>query len=571
LCRQPFQEVNSVHLQPPHKEISEDSEDPLRLTRVSSFNEADDRASAFNDVKDIRRIVRQWRADVAMCHHALDTRHLVSVSFSNTSAPRDISGAAGIDLMDLHPYTNQYGRRADKETEEERKNGAYSLTLQQTMENDFPQRTAEEKNGPDTYAEVIAAMRTEYPDDSGELTPWSGVEIPAFIGEFSREPFFDGAKSPEGANSPFANKYATDLDSRGRPLYTLNVNDHNWYDARHQDPYGILLHNRMWAAVMSGGAGVPAAWTDFVDQEDFHDIWDGIHEFLTSDSHDEIDFLGGGFEPVYPKVAFGSSKDFGDYVFERDNLHLTHDWKAPDNSFTVHPPGILEPSQFSARIAPVLYSVNHWEGKRNPPTFNVDCPQEWTFEVKILKQGDLDKGAVDAVKLENEATLLVTDGGTSETPQTVVQDVAYPFEVSSASTTVKAENSDDASDGHFWVEEYRFKNYVPPLRVYALQGLSGTPNMILGWVHNRQHNVVEVTDWDSPPTAITDATIHFTGLPNGVWSVKWFNPHANAGQQWVGTGTATASGGNLALTQSTGDSDAMPTSIQRDFAFIMTK
>ena len=115
------------------------------------------------------------------------------------------------------------------------------------------------------------------------------------------------------------------------------------------------------------------------------------------------------------------------------------------------------------------------------------------------------------------------------------------------------------------------KQGVRGVRVYALRGLSGDKAMVLGWVHNRKHNVVDVTDWESPPAAITDATIHFTELPNGAWTVKWFNPHANVGQQWVGTGTATASGGNLTLTQSTGDSDAMPTSIQRDFAFIMTK
>jgi len=139
------------------------------------------------------------------------------------------------------------------------------------------------------------------------------------------------------------------------------------------------------------------------------------------------------------------------------------------------------------------------------------------------------------------------------------------------------------------------KQGVCGLRVCALRGLSGSTAMVLGWVHSRKHNFLNVrpseenddgrmggfgakyyyhTGPETDPVLltsagvnITDATIHFENLgANTYWIVRWWDTETGALENTYDNQQADGSG-NLDLVQGTN----MPTPLEWDLALTMTK
>jgi hypothetical protein len=308
----------------------------------------------------------------------------------------------------------------------------------------------------------------------------------------------------------------------------------------------------------------------------------GLADFIA-----KIDFIGSNFQVVYPRVSFTGTPPaaYGDYSF---NPWRLQNETAEDYAFQVPMPGLVSPSEFSARISPWL-GTQGWcalseKPDWNPPVFTVSSPQEWTLRLKFTEK----QGGIGPQTLR----FTVNGSGTDKNIDEIVWECSLPS-MPAGDCTVKIENvtggehalkvgphdypnNPDPDPDH---AGFYFEGIVPPLRVYALSGPTPTPTgnqniatKVVAWVHNRKLNIMDADTWNSPGAnvpAIVNATIHFTGLtPSCSWTVEWWTDTTNlAGSASSTYQASTDEYGNLDLTQESN----MPASILQDAALILTK
>jgi hypothetical protein len=454
------------------------------------FREVDHAAGYYQ--KDSRAVLTTLLSDLAMYMHALDTHHMVGTSTSYEDPPRDILNAAGLDYLQPHQYVNRPG---------------YSRGAEQNSD----ALTAAEVNMPELHASLAEAYRTEFRDAAGNLNEFSGMDVPLIIGEYGRS---------RGAGDAFTPEYAQNM--------------------------AIWVHNQTWATLFSGSAGIPMAWDSCyillgqhwindnpsVDTDVWEDIMSPHYQALT-DFIQKIDFIGSDFQVVYPQVSFSSPPQAGYDNYSFNPWRLGNE-TAEDDAFQVPMPGLVSPSEFSARISPWL-GTQGWcalseNPDWNPPVFTVSSAETWTLRLKFNRKEGGD--------MPQQLRLMVN--GSMLDPTDIAVGATYHSwpNMPAGDCTVKIENvtsgnyalrvGDPANDPDPDHAGFHFEGTVSPLRVYALVG----SNTIIAWVHNRKYNIMDTMTWNesegkyefTAPDPIEHARILFTGLGLGsTWTATWWD------------------------------------------------
>jgi len=502
--------------------------------------------------KDSRAVLTTLLSDLAMYMHALDTRHMVGTSTSYATPPRDVQNAAGLDYLQPHDYANRVGN---------------SLAV----ERGDPLLKAAEVNMPEFHATIAESYRAEYRDGAGKLNEFSGMDAPLLIGEHGRN---------RGIGDDFTPEYAQNM--------------------------AIWVHNQAWATLFSGSAGIPMVWDSCYvllgkiwancDPPINTDVWEDImspHYQGITDFIQKIDFIGSDFQVVYPQVSFSSPPQAGYDNYSFNPWRLGNE-TAEDDAFQVPMPGLVSPSEFSARISPWL-GTEGWcalseNPDWNPPVFTVSSAQAWTLRLKFTEK----KGGVATHQLRLTVNNSALDP--DKDVYYVDKECFWP-NMPAGNCTVKIENVTADPLGQYALKVgapndlvnpepdphhagFHFEGIVSPLRVYALRGPTpaappanqNVATKVVAWVHNRKFNIMDADTWSSPGVnvpAIINATVHFTGLtPSCSWTVEWWTDTTDlAGSASSTYQVSTDEDGNLNLVQGTN----MPASILRDALVILTK
>jgi len=257
------------------------------------------------------------------------------------------------------------------------------------------------------------------------------------------------------------------------------------------DPQGIQWHNAQWASLLSGAAGSSALWwwADYIEPKNLYTHYRGLSNFAAA-----LDFAGSGFTPTQPAISPSN----------RSDLVLTGypDWgfRAEANHFVIHKDGTLVPGE--DRLAAYLYGLKDNAERRNPPTFEIDCPA--AAELRLVT------GAPHG----NPRLIATVDGKTAYSGSPA-KDATVTIPLTAGHHSLSLDNPETG-----WVEvaNYIFTAAAPPFKAYALQG----PNTVAAWIVNRGYNYAAVRDHGLPLP--TTGTLHFRTLAkSGVWSVAWWD------------------------------------------------
>jgi hypothetical protein len=287
------------------------------------------------------------------------------------------------------------------------------------------------------------------------------------------------------------------------------------------DPYGISLHNIMWATLFSGsmGSGVPWLWNRWVDEKNLY-----AHFATLAAYKDLVPFEAGNFRKVTATYSNAGPAEA--------TITPKAQWGSPTaGDFSLDNEGELSPGADSLGI--VLFGSDH-AGLRKPPTFHVNYLQNGTFVL-----------VTDTVNLGSRVTIYVD--GVQQLDQPAQVRTTYTVNVPAGSHNIKIDNL-----GNQWamLAKLQFLNAVGPFNMYTLK--SADNSQAAGYILQRLYNFRYCLDNSNiaPPVVPAGALISIPGMNNGTYTVNFYScapTAAVAPAQPAGSTTATASNGTLSF------------------------
>lgn len=286
------------------------------------------------------------------------------------------------------------------------------------------------------------------------------------------------------------------------------------------DPYGITLHNVLWATLCSGGMGsaAPWYWNDWIDPQNLYPHFSPLTAFK-----DAVPLQTGNYKPV--KATYSNTGPAEATILPEAQWGDT----TVGVDFTLDNEGILTPGVDSLQI--FIHGSAHPELRKSP-----------TFRVNYLQNGSF---VLVTDTVQSTARINIYVDGVLQLDQPAQVRTAYSVNISAGPHTIRVDNS-----GGDWamVVKYQFLNAVGPLNMYILK--SADNSQAAGYMLQRLYNYQYCLDNSNvaPPVVSTGALISVPGMNNGTYTINFYScaPTATtAPAQPVSTLTAAATNGAL--------------------------
>jgi hypothetical protein len=277
-----------------------------------------------------------------------------------------------------------------------------------------------------------------------------------------------------------------------------------------------VLHDGLWAAMLSEGAGSAMVWWwDQVERRNLYDEFASIAAFAA-----DVDWVKENFQSGAVRVRFpvkDTPAGYGTLTLagSADPWSRASAASTPQ-TFHVGTDGVVSHQDALSRV---LHGVENHRDLHNPITFEVDYPASGQFLVNVdgvSAQG----GAKLIVTLDRKPALSLDFPSTDPDDPHIMRkyDKSYSLDVPAGAHTITIENT-----GTDWCyASYRLTNYltVPNLRVLALSNAHSA----LVWVQNRDHTWANVRRGSVAPAHSAEVAIG--GLASGEYRIEQWDTHA---------------------------------------------
>ena len=297
-----------------------------------------------------------------------------------------------------------------------------------------------------------------------------------------------------------------------------------------EDPTGVIVHNGLWGAVVSGsaGAGMPWGWDHWVDKQDMYHYWQ-----VVSDMVRDVPFSKRQWKPAQVEafVYEDASRPayYASVLFEGwpRNYSYTTSPKPLPTHFNVSAQGEVDrPESFDA----VLYSKRSHE-------LSIDFPVDGKLVVHVP---EITPEGKPILEVSVDGSRALSETPPAEDPQRPWDCwKAYPVAVPAGHHEIQVTN---AGSGGLWTA-YELQDYLrrqgPDLEIIGLQ----SDDCLLVWVRNPQY--VWLFDREGrKPSRQEPGLVTFVGISDGEYSVQW--RETTTGDR-LGEAQAIAANGRLVL------------------------
>jgi hypothetical protein len=291
-----------------------------------------------------------------------------------------------------------------------------------------------------------------------------------------------------------------------KPFFLTEYGPGHYGHYAEEDPTGVMVHNGLWGAVVSGsaGTGMPWGWGDWIHRQDMYHYWKAVTDVVA-----DVPFCHRQWKPVQvERFRFadqGKPPYYASTFLEGwpRNYSYTLGPSSPQATLAVSPEGEVDhPETFSA----VLNS-------KQSHTLSVDYPADGTLVVHAPELSE-----------RGEPKLQVSIDGRPALDQALPRDTkyfwaywkSYSVPVQAGRHAVRIAN---AGSGSLWTA-YELQNYLrregPDLEVRGLQ----TEDYVLLWLRNPQFIWVYQREGRQPEEQ-PEGQLALTGLADGRYSVQW--------------------------------------------------
>ena len=281
------------------------------------------------------------------------------------------------------------------------------------------------------------------------------------------------------------------------------------------DPERRMVHNGLWAPVVSGGATTGMAWEgNWLDHKIFYTYLKALSMFV-----DRVQFSKNEWHPV--KISSFNYKDktdkggmFGDVIVEgwsgnyRLEAHTPDIFQIDHNGNVDHQASlnaVLENSTKSNRNSSVIFQMNY--------------PAQGEFVVCVSEIRDTTLTPTLSVKVDGRKVLNKALKPLNEKDyQPLMYNQYYSIPVDKGNHKIQVENTGGGS----FVTSFELRNFIendgPKLEVRGIQSQSH----ILLWFKNQKftllHSLMNI-NWEPQPEGV----ITIVDVPNGKWIAEWIN------------------------------------------------
>jgi hypothetical protein len=279
---------------------------------------------------------------------------------------------------------------------------------------------------------------------------------------------------------------------------------------------GSVLHDGLWAAMLSRGAGTAMVWWwDSVERNDLYDAFSAAAAFAA-----DIGWVKENYQPAPVRVRFSETERPAGY----STLTLTgpaDPWSrasaaSKPQTFRVGTDGAVSNPEALSRV---LHGVRNHADLHNPITFEMNYPAAGQFLVNV-NGVSAHGGATLVVTLDGKPALSLDFPSTDPDDPHMMHkyDRSYAVEVPAGAHTIVLENT-----GTDWLyASYSFTNYLaaPNLRALTL----ANEHSALVWVQNRDHTWPNLRKGSVAPVEAAEVTVG--GLAPGRYRIEQWDTYA---------------------------------------------
>lgn len=281
------------------------------------------------------------------------------------------------------------------------------------------------------------------------------------------------------------------------------VGHHGGWDR--EDPEGIILHNGLWGAVVSGSAGtaMPWGWRNWVDAMGLYKYWLPVRDTVAG-----IPFCRRTWRPV----------DVGSFRFKEAGrpAHYTNAFVEgwPRNyayNLFPDPPEIIELDKAGELREPGGLRAWLSGGKSHHLRVTYPVPGEFVVHVPELAKAE---GAILEVSVDGKVVLTKELLAGEARPYEFWQQMSLPVAAGQHDIVVR-----NAGKATFWTayELVRYRRREgPDLDVLGMQ----TDDTILLWVRNPQFAWIFIREGREPQLQ-PEGVLTLEGVPAGQWRATW--------------------------------------------------
>jgi hypothetical protein len=396
---------------------------------------------------------------------------------------------------------------------------------------------------------LMAAWHREMARYLRDLDPWQHLITTSF-GNTTGDPAVDGLAETEfvqshqyGATDVAGAVSAVCLEKArtyGKPhLFAELGADTGGRLERNPVILGSVLHDGLWASMLSRGAGSAMVWWwDSVERNELYDAFSAAVAFAA-----DVDWVKENLQPAATRVRFPADDRPAGYgtltlIGPADPWSRASAASKP-RTFHVGTDGVVSSYESLSRV---LHGVRNHADLHNPITFEVDYPAPGQFLVNV-DGVSAHGGAKLAIVLDGKPALSLDFPSTDPDDPHIMRkyDKSYAIEVPAGAHTITAENI-----GADWVyASYSFTNYLaaPNLRVLALSNAHSA----LVWVQNRDHTWPNARKGSVAPAQAAEVMIG--GLAPAEYRIEQWDTYAG---RIVGTWAGKSRDGTLLITTPVG-------------------
>ena len=321
---------------------------------------------------------------------------------------------------------------------------------------------------------------TSFAHEENDPTVWANPDL-----DFTQTHHYLASPNPETVIAQSQREYR---EMYGKPTLTGEFGIGEDQELEKVDPDGIHIHNGMWASLLSGGIGTGMSWwwDSYMDPMDLY-----FHFGPLRDMSDR-------FVPYAPWVPIDASVSG-----QKGTLRLiaSKDWAADrDNEIEITSTGQLIPERPDLGI--YLYGNTGNSEFRDPPTFQVEYPEEGTFTVRTGNT----KSILPRIRIRVD--------GKVELNKWARESEAYSIEIPAGTHTIEVDNP-----GQDWISisSYEFEGLGEPLDAFVMASNDGTA--LAGWLLNPYYNHVDLVR--EYPAVMAETTLEVDGLQDDSYYLKW--------------------------------------------------
>lgn len=333
----------------------------------------------------------------------------------------------------------------------------------------------------DPYQHLVT---TSFAKEENDPLIWGITDI-----DFTQTHHYLGAANLERVLAEGIHRY---LEDYGKPTLTGEFGNGLSNNLEVADPDGIHIHNGIWGSLMAGGLGTAMSWwwDIYLHPQDLYYHFSPIRRVV-----DRIPFVEKNMAPASLSIS-GNAGDLA--------LTPTGDWAVIGiDSVEISAEGTISPT--NPDLAIYLYGSQVNTDFRSPPVFTVDFPTAGEFTVRTASTKST--GARIAIWVDG-SQVLNESADTNE---------SYTVNLSAGSHHIRVDNP-----GLDWItiSSYTFSGLGTTTDLYALVSEDG--DVAAGWILNNNYNYLTVP-LEGPPTPVTSATLHLSGLQDSSYFLKWYD------------------------------------------------